>query len=91
MNQLKYRVNILWSEEDKCYLVELPEFATEIQRYFTHGDTYEDALSHAQEILELLIASNQVGWAKVLRPCPSVSIIAPSDGHASLCPSYALP
>ena len=59
MNQIKYRVNILWSEEDKCYLVELPEFATEIQRYFTHGDTYEEALSNAQEVLELLIESYQ--------------------------------
>ena len=40
MNESKYRVNIIWSEEDDCYVVELPEFATEIQRYFTHGDTY---------------------------------------------------
>lgn len=39
MNQLKYRVNIVWSEENQAYLVELPEFATETQRYFTHGET----------------------------------------------------
>ncbi|MBW4459741.1 MAG: type II toxin-antitoxin system HicB family antitoxin [Nodosilinea sp. WJT8-NPBG4] len=59
MTSLKYRVNILWSEEDDAYLVELPEFATETQRYFTHGDTYEEALSNAQEVLELLIESYQ--------------------------------
>jgi predicted RNase H-like HicB family nuclease len=59
MNQLKYRVNILWSDEDNCYLVELPEFATEIQRYFTHGETYEEALKNAQDVLELLIESYQ--------------------------------
>lgn len=35
----KYRINIVWSEPDECYLVELPEFAHELQRYFTHGDT----------------------------------------------------
>jgi len=57
MNQFKYRVNILWSEGDSCYVVELPEFATEIQRYFTHGDTYREALENAQEVLELLIES----------------------------------
>ncbi|MEO1296430.1 MAG: type II toxin-antitoxin system HicB family antitoxin [Cyanobacteria bacterium J06636_16] len=57
MNPIKYRVNIIWSDEDDCYLVELPEFATEIQRYFTHGDTYEEALSNAQEVLALLIES----------------------------------
>ncbi|MBW4516216.1 MAG: type II toxin-antitoxin system HicB family antitoxin [Timaviella obliquedivisa GSE-PSE-MK23-08B] len=57
MSQLKYRVNIAWSDEDDCYLVELPEFSTEIQRYFTHGDTYEEALKNAQEVLELIIES----------------------------------
>lgn len=57
MIQFKYRVNIVWSEEDNCYVVELPEFATEIQRYFTHGDTYQAALENAQEVLELLIES----------------------------------
>ncbi|MEO0517473.1 MAG: type II toxin-antitoxin system HicB family antitoxin [Cyanobacteria bacterium P01_A01_bin.116] len=57
MNQFKYRVNIIWSDEDDCYLVELPEFATEIQRYFTHGDTYQEALKNAQEVIELLIES----------------------------------
>jgi antitoxin HicB len=40
----KYRINIVWSDEDKCYLVELPEFANALQRYFTHGDTYADRL-----------------------------------------------
>jgi predicted RNase H-like HicB family nuclease len=59
MNQLKYRVNIVWSGVDQAYLVELPEFATEIQRYFTDGDTYEEALHNAQEVLELLIESYQ--------------------------------
>ncbi|MEL6470801.1 MAG: type II toxin-antitoxin system HicB family antitoxin [Cyanobacteria bacterium J06623_4] len=57
MIQFKYRVNIVWSEEDDCYVVELPEFATEIQRYFTHGDTYQEALENAQEVLALLTES----------------------------------
>ncbi|NEO86707.1 MAG: type II toxin-antitoxin system HicB family antitoxin [Spirulina sp. SIO3F2] len=57
MTQLKYRVNIIWSDEDDCYLVELPEFATAIQRYFTHGETYEEALKNAQDVLVLLLES----------------------------------
>ncbi|MEM9216778.1 MAG: type II toxin-antitoxin system HicB family antitoxin [Cyanobacteria bacterium P01_F01_bin.150] len=59
MSQMQYRVNIVWSDEDNCYLVELPEFATEIQRHFTDGDTYEKALESAQEVLALLIESYQ--------------------------------
>jgi len=51
----KYRINIIWSDEDDCYLVELPEFAHELQRYFTHGETYEESIANAKEVLELLI------------------------------------
>jgi antitoxin HicB len=68
MNQMKYRVNIVWSNEDDCYLVELPEFATEIQPYFTYGDTYEDALKNAQEVLELLIESYQAEGKPLPQP-----------------------
>lgn len=68
MSQLKYRVNIVWSNEDDCYLVELPEFATDIQRYFTHGDTYEEALTNAQEVLALLIESYQAEGKSLPQP-----------------------
>ncbi len=68
MSQLKYRVNIVWSEADQAYLVELPEFVTEIQRYFTDGDTYEEALSNAQEVLKLLIESYQAEGKPLPQP-----------------------
>lgn len=68
MSQLKYRMNIIWSETDQAYLVELPEFATEIQHYFTDGDTYEEALQNAQEVLELLIESYQVEGRALPQP-----------------------
>ena len=68
MNESKYRVNIIWSEEDDCYVVELPEFATEIQRYFTHGETYREALENAQEVLELLIESYQAEGRSLPQP-----------------------
>ncbi|MGK7942678.1 MAG: type II toxin-antitoxin system HicB family antitoxin [Crocosphaera sp.] len=48
-----YTIVIFWSDEDQCYLVHLPEFPTQI--FHTHGDTYEEALKNAQEVLELLI------------------------------------
>jgi len=51
----KYRVTVVWSDEDDCYLVELPEFSHPLQQYFTHGETYEEAIANAQEVLELLI------------------------------------
>ena len=50
-----YSILIQWSDEDQCYIVSLPEFG----RYArTHGDTYEEAVKNAQEVLELLIEDN---------------------------------
>ncbi len=51
---MKYTIIIQWSEEDKCYVVLLPEF-TSLMQPCTHGDTYEEALKNAKEVLEMLI------------------------------------
>ncbi|NET61904.1 MAG: type II toxin-antitoxin system HicB family antitoxin [Symploca sp. SIO2E6] len=54
---MKYTIVIQWSEEDQCYIVLLPEFE-DVMQPCTHGDTYEEALKNAQEVLELLIETN---------------------------------
>ena len=55
-----YSIVIQWSDEDQAYLVILPEFGPNPQ---THGDTYDLAISNAQEVLELLIETYQAeGW-----------------------------
>lgn len=53
---MKYTIIIQWSEEDKCYVVLLPDF-TNVMQPCTHGETYEEALKNAQEVLEMLIES----------------------------------
>ena len=55
---IKYRYTILiqWSEEDNCFVASLPEWGAFCH---THGDTYEEALKNAQEVLELLIESSE--------------------------------
>jgi predicted RNase H-like HicB family nuclease len=52
--QPRYSMLIEWSDEDQVYVVSLPEWGTYAQ---THGATYEEAVTHGQEVLELLIAS----------------------------------
>lgn len=49
-----YTIVIQWSDEDRCFVVSLPEWG---EFCHTHGDTYEEALKNAQEVLELLIES----------------------------------
>ena len=51
----RYSILIQWSNEDHCYIVSLPEFGKYAR---THGDTYEEAVKNAQEVLELLIEDN---------------------------------
>jgi antitoxin HicB len=49
-----YTIIIQWSNEDQCYVVSLPEWGDYCH---THGDTYEEALQNAREVLELLTES----------------------------------
>ncbi|GBO55126.1 hypothetical protein APA_3176 [Pseudanabaena sp. lw0831] len=45
-----YSMIIIWSEEDNSYLVHLPDFP--FQKFHTHGDTYEEAAKHGQEVID---------------------------------------
>lgn len=58
INKLNYTIAIQWSKEDSCFVVFLPEFKNEMQP-ITHGETYEEALKNAQEILEMLVEEYQ--------------------------------
>ena len=44
---------IVWSDEDNCYLVHLPDFPE--QTYRTHGNSYEKAARNGEEVLYLLL------------------------------------
>lgn len=48
----RYTVIVQWSDEDQCCVVSLPEWG---EFCHTHGDTYEEAIANAQEVLEMLI------------------------------------
>ena len=52
IDRLKYQMVIQWSEEDDCFLVGFPDFPG--QRWCTHGETYEEAVTQGIEALESL-------------------------------------
>ena len=52
--KLPYSILIQWSQEDRCYVVSIPEF-NDYYQPITHGETYEDALRNAREVLEILL------------------------------------
>jgi predicted RNase H-like HicB family nuclease len=47
----KYEINIFWSNEDDCFVVEVPEFPG----CAAHGETHELALANAKEAMALWI------------------------------------
>jgi antitoxin HicB len=48
----RYTMIVQWSDEDDCFVVSLPEWG---EFCHTHGETYEEAIANAQEVLEMLI------------------------------------
>jgi antitoxin HicB len=48
---MHYSMIIQWSERDQAFLVTVPE----LPGCKTHGDTYEEALKNALEVIELWI------------------------------------
>lgn len=47
----KYEIIIYWSDEDDCYVSEVPE----LPGCAAHGNTEEEALSNAKEAINLWI------------------------------------
>ena len=67
VNQFKYSISIQWSDEDKCFVVRLPDFK-DLMQPCTHGETYDEAMKNAQEVLELLIESAQRNGEELPEP-----------------------
>ena len=58
MSMLKYQMLIVWSDEDNCYLVHLPDFPE--QTYRTHGNSYAEAAKNGEEVLQLLLEEDDL-------------------------------
>lgn len=48
---LRYRVDIAWSDEDRCYVARVPE----LPGCVTDGDSIEDAAANAQEAIAVYL------------------------------------
>jgi antitoxin HicB len=64
--RIKYEMKIAWSDEDNCYLVGLPDFPG--QKWRTHGDTYETAVSNGVEALESLMLAYEASGESLPEP-----------------------
>jgi predicted RNase H-like HicB family nuclease len=65
---LHYSMVIEWSEEDQAFLVTLPEWANSVLMPATHGSTYNEAVQHGLEVLEMLVNSARRNGEPLPRP-----------------------
>ncbi|NET55081.1 MAG: type II toxin-antitoxin system HicB family antitoxin [Symploca sp. SIO2E6] len=65
---MKYSILIQWSDPDEAYVASLPEWGDYAR---THGETYEEALENAKEVLEDLI----YGYEQTGKPLPDPKIL----------------
>ncbi len=67
-----YSMVIVWSQEENAYLVHLPDFA--FQTFHTHGETYGEAATRGEEVLESLIRWYQEEGKPLPEPKSAVSL-----------------
>ncbi len=65
---MKYSILIQWSDPDGAYIASLPEWGGFAS---THGDTYEEALEQAKEVLADLI----YGYEQTGKPLPEPKVL----------------
>jgi antitoxin HicB len=75
---MRYSMLIEWSEEDRAYLVTLPEWADRVLMPATHGDTYDEAVQRGQEVLTMLIENARAES----QPLPAPRLFTASFGSA---------
>ena len=55
MNEPRYNINVYWSDEDDCWIADVPD----LRPCSAHGDTPEQAIAHVRDAIE--------GWLAVAR------------------------
>ena len=64
MNMHRYEIIIFWSDEDQCFVADVPE----LPGCMAHGDSYEAALSSAREAVELWLDTARELEREIPRP-----------------------
>jgi predicted RNase H-like HicB family nuclease len=67
MRPIQYSIIIQWSDRNDAYLASVPE----LPGCHTHGDTYQEALKNALEVIELWIEAAEKDGLPI--PSPKVA------------------
>jgi antitoxin HicB len=76
--KLKYSILVRWSDEDKCYVVFLPEWEGLVNQPCTDGKTHKQAAKHGRQVLEMMIDMYQRDG----KPLPQANIYSSENDVA---------
>lgn len=66
MNQ--YNMIIQWSDEDRLFLVTIPEFSDRAVMPCNHGKTREEAIRNGEEVIEMYLEAWQAEGEIIPKP-----------------------
>jgi predicted RNase H-like HicB family nuclease len=64
----RYSMVIQWSDEDRLFLVTIPEFVNRVVMPCTHGKTREEAIRNAEEVIAMYLEAWQIESESIPEP-----------------------
>ncbi|NJL65292.1 MAG: type II toxin-antitoxin system HicB family antitoxin [Methylacidiphilales bacterium] len=64
----RYTVILQWSDKDELFLVTIPEFSDRVIMPCTHGKTREEAITNAEEVIEMYLDAWQLEGESIPEP-----------------------
>ena len=64
----RYSMMIQWSDEDRLFLVTIPEFADLVVMPCTHGKTREEAIQRGEEVIAMYLEAWEIAGEPIPEP-----------------------
>ncbi|MEG3966777.1 type II toxin-antitoxin system HicB family antitoxin [Microcoleus sp. T2B6] len=64
----RYSMIIQWSDEDRLFLVTIPEFGDRVVMPCTHGQTREEAIHKGEEVIEMYLEAWEAEGESIPEP-----------------------
>ncbi|XZO00264.1 MAG: type II toxin-antitoxin system HicB family antitoxin [Microcoleus sp.] len=64
----RYSMIVQWSDEDRLFLLTIPEFADRVVMPCTHGETREQAIHNGEEVIEMYLEAWEAEGESIPEP-----------------------
>ncbi|WP_449418961.1 type II toxin-antitoxin system HicB family antitoxin [Phormidium nigroviride] len=64
----RYSMIVQWSDEDRLFLVTIPEFSDRVVMPCTHGQSREEAIHNGEEVIEMYLEAWEAEGESIPKP-----------------------